>query len=180
MIRSGCRNEFEECCAEINRMRGVSNDPFSSDYVGPENFYTKKDSLGDIMNDTLTRINEGKATVRDYARLIALRQIGVNKSDGQFRSNEKDFGRTKLRKITDAIMMEDDFKNFMKFVKPEELKNMLAQPNAAGISGYREFAVSYVRQHHPEQLQQNKPAGNKAPAKDGSGAKKHEPKKLTK
>ena len=176
------RKEFEEYCDEINRIRGVSNDPFSSDYVGPENFYTKKDSLGDIMNDTLTRINDGKATVRDYARLIALRQIGVEKAGGQgeFLSDKKEFGRTKLRKITDAIMMEDDFKNFMKWIKPDELKAMLAQPNAAGISGYREFAVSYFREHHPEQQPNNKAAAPKAPSVTGSASKKQDPKKPTK
>ncbi len=38
--------------------------------IGSENFYTKQDSLGDILNDTVTSIRDGKATDRDYARLI--------------------------------------------------------------------------------------------------------------
>ena len=49
-----------------------------------------------------------------------------------------------------------NFKNFMKYVKPEDLRAMMAQPNAAGISGYREYVKNYFLEHQQEQVQQNK------------------------
>lgn len=67
-----------------------------------------------------------------------------------------------------------NFKNFMKYVKPEDLRTMVAQPNAAGISGYREYVKNYFLEHQQEQVQQNNGVNHEAPAVPGTKSKKTE------
>ncbi len=54
---------------------------------------------------------------------------------------------------------------------------MVEQPNAAGISGYREYVKEYFREHPQEQVQQNNGIGHEAPAVPGSNSQNPEQKK---
>lgn len=67
-------DKFEDYCRRVNEIRGVG--PGSSKYVGPENFYVKGTKLESIMNDSKFRISQGTATLRDYARILAVRNMG--------------------------------------------------------------------------------------------------------
>ena len=137
------RKEFEEYCDHINRVRGVENKPDSKDYVGPELFYDKNVKLGTVLDDTvINRINSGKATKRDYARLLALRSIGLYIENGQekFRLERSDVSRTTLLKETDKILRDTDFAAFMELVDSDTLKNMMQESvYGAGLAKYKTY-----------------------------------------
>ncbi len=117
-------DKFEEYCCRVNEIRGVG--PNSSKYVGPENFYVKGTKLESIMNDSKFRISRGTATLRDYARILAVRNMG---DDDEMYVGDEVFDTEDsmhmLRKETDKILSDPRFKNFVEKASKQELAEML-------------------------------------------------------
>ncbi len=136
------RDEFEAYCAEVNRARGVERDPDSSDFVGPELFYKKYTPIGEIHRETVSRIQEGKATERDFARMVAILRVGERRVNGipQYDENKTGYGRRNLRKETDRVLNDPQFRLFLDLTTPEErMQFMVSKEGMFGLSFYGEW-----------------------------------------
>lgn|GEM_PF-1880991 len=120
------RDEFEKYCQHINEVRGVKNKPESSNYIGPENFYKKGASIDDMLKDSRERINNGRATERDYARSMILETL---KQEGRTLVT-----RTELRKLTDRTLRNKEFQMVMMEHTPQapSAGDSSQQPQSSG------------------------------------------------
>ena len=135
------RDQFEAYCRHVNEVRGVG--PGSKDYVGPENFYPPNVSTETIMNDSVSRIQDGNGTLRDYARVIATRDFGDD--GGLFMDDERlntDSARNMLRQGTDEIVSDPRFQGFVEKSSKEELLEMMkgdAEEFCTAWNAYKEI-----------------------------------------
>ena len=117
-------DKFEDYCRRVNEIRGVG--PGSSKYVGPENFYVKGTKLESIMNDSKFRISQGTATLRDYARILAVRNMG---DDDELYVGDEVFdteaSMQMLRRKTDKVLSDPRFKGFVEKASKQEMAEML-------------------------------------------------------
>ncbi len=111
------RKEFEEYCDHINQVRGVSGQPDNKDFIGPENFYDKNATMDIMMQDTMDRIKDGNATTRDYARAVAIRELQSQ--------NRGSVTRAELRKRTDHMLENPQFKEFMTSRQKPEIEKAI-------------------------------------------------------
>ena len=114
------RKEFESYCEHINEVRGVAGQPQRDDYIGPENFYPKEDTMAHMLHDSMDRIRKGDATTRDYARVVAIRELQAQ--------NRTSVSRRQLRKMTDQMLANAEFKEFMETKQKPEIAQTLQHP----------------------------------------------------
>ncbi len=112
-------------------------------HVGPENFYPPNVSTKTIMNDSVSRIQDGNGTLRDYARVIATRDFGDD--GGLFMDDERlntDSARNMLRQGTDEIVSDPRFQGFVEKSSKEELLEMMkgdAEEFCTAWNAYKEI-----------------------------------------
>ena len=126
------RDVFQDYCDKINQKRGVG--PESKDYVGPETFYPDFTFSRHILSDSRNRIRRGDGSLRDYARIIAVRRLsddgGTFDTDDLYDSAGS---RHQLRRETDTILADPRFKDFINSKTDEELNDMLNNEDATGL-----------------------------------------------
>ena len=132
------RKEFEEYCQQINKARGVENNPQSKKYISPEMFGFKKEPVSSILAETRDRILSGKGTERDYAVLITLR----NRYDyfGTFdgsKTLEKETDRRRFIRETEKTLKSENFRRFITEIN-EAQRRALLQGDCDGLAGYEE------------------------------------------
>ena len=141
--------KFAEYCDRVNQKRDVSLG--SSKYVAPEQFKENRGTVGNLMEETLARIQKGEGTNRDYALLISLHKYGSKESDGQFFNphtpiTSKNHDGEIMKKIsheTDLIMKDPNFKLLMNSADKTMLKEMVAPQGPEG-SGQRYSGVGDI------------------------------------
>ena len=154
------RDKFEDYCSRVNEIRGVG--PNSAKYVGPENFYVKGSTLNSIMKDSKLRISEGTATLRDYARILAARDLGND--DALYVGDEPfdtEVSKQMLRKATDRILSDPRFKNFIEKASKQEMENLLKYEAADFEDAWEEH-----KEQHPLQkaAKANEPRERRLPS----------------
>ena len=132
------RKEFEEYCQQINKARGVENNPQSKKYISPEMFGFKKEPVSSILAETRDRILSGKGTERDYAVLITLR----NRYDyfGTFdgsKTLEKETDRRRFIRDTERTLQSENFRRFITEIN-EAQRRALIQGDCDGLASYEE------------------------------------------
>lgn len=150
------RKDFEAYCDHVNQVRGVK--PGHPDHVSPETFYPTLSNAKYVMDDTITRIRSGQNTLRDYARLIAARKVGMRNGgaylDYELIKNDKQ--RTELCVETEKVLGDKRFASFVEGTDKRELSRMLEN----GAAGFNQVWEGY-KTRHPIAEQ---PAANKAGA----------------
>ena len=124
------RKEFEAYCDEINRKRKVQDKPGNENFVSPEQFGYNNEPLSSLFFETRDRLRSGRGTDRDYASLLAMRNLFGNRTRNNgnvFNGNRRltPDERRQISNLTESYCKSDEFKRFMKEVPLEARKRML-------------------------------------------------------
>ena len=152
------RKDFEAYCSHINQVRGVQ--PGHKDFVGPENFYLNAKSSY-VMKDSINRIANGQDTLRDFARVIAIRNLETRQTgsyQGTLSINSEEM-RRQLCVETENIMRDPHFKSLMENSDRQLMVGML---HNGGTEFYNVWQTHKTLNMIREQAPETKPDANQA------------------
>ena len=139
------RIEFEKYCQKVNKARGVEKKPKHRDYVSPETFLNSSITYTLLESDTKSRIEDGSATMRDYARMAAMQA----RMDEEDRKNPREFMDVVLNEKdvkmlqveTDAILADPDFVKKYEGYKAAGKLGSLAENHFEALADYKNLKL---------------------------------------
>ena len=138
--------EFEKVCQRVNEKRGAGIN--SRDRIGTEDFFHNGTTVRSILRDIERRIDDGTATDRDYARIVAIQERhgeALEEDEDEFLDevavDDNGHSMTGLRRTVDEIMADQEFLWLMAHKPREELANMARTEYGAQLADYRNIVA---------------------------------------